>query len=274
MPFNSIKRNNVTVIDKGQNTECMIFAHGFGTDQTAWNDIIPSFSDHYKIVLYDNAGAGKSDPDAFSPNRYNTLQSYADDLSDICKALKIRDAIFVGHSVSGMIGLLTAIKEPHLFSKLIFIGASPRYLNDANYTGGFNQSDLDGLYGAMENSYFAWVSGFSAAAMANPDRPHLASIFAGTLAAIRPDIALSVARVIFQSDHRSQLSKLDHDTLLIQTKEDIAVPMFAAEYLNKNIKNSRLTIVEAEGHFPHISAPEEIINAIQNFIRPLPNGTH
>lgn len=265
MQADTLKRNNVTI--KGsENKPTMIFAHGFGTDQTAWNKVSEAFADEYRLVLYDNVGAGKADPAAFSPNKYDTLHSYAADLVDICNTLNITNAIMVGHSVSGMISALASIKQPGLFSKMILVGASPRYLNDDGYHGGFSREDLDGLFAAMDNNYYAWVSGFAPAAMANADKPQLAESFAQSLSSIRPDIAQSVARVIFQSDHRDALDKVATDTLLLQTKVDIAVPQEVAEYLNKNIKNSTLKVVEAEGHFPHISAPGEIINAIKEYI--------
>lgn len=266
MPTDAIKKNNVTILNEQATGGTILFAHGFGTDQTAWQHVVPAFVNNYRVVLYDNVGAGKSDPDQFSPNKYDSLHSYADDLVGICEALRIKEVIMVAHSVSGMISVLASIKDPTLFSKIVLVGASPRYLNDVDYIGGFSQEDLDALYQAMSTNYFAWVSGFSSAAMANADKPHLAQSFANTLSTIRPDIAQSVARVIFQSDHRADLPKLDKKTLILQTKQDIAVPAEVAQYLNKHIAGSKQLTINAEGHFPHISAPREIINAVQNFI--------
>ncbi|EHQ24533.1 alpha/beta fold hydrolase [Mucilaginibacter paludis] len=261
-----IRKNNVNITGNLNSTSTLIFAHGFGTDQTAWLPVIEAFKNDHRIILYDNVGAGKALPEAYSPNKYNSLQSYADDLTNICERLNISNAIIVAHSVSAMIAVLTTIGSPQFFKKMILIGASPCYRNDPGYTGGFEQKDLDDLYRAMDTNYFAWVSGFSSMAMANPDRPELAQSFADTLSAIRPDIALAVARVIFQSDCREKLQKLDKETLLIQTKEDIAVPLQVAEYLHRHISNSKLIIVNASGHFPHISASQEIVNAIQHFL--------
>lgn len=266
MSSKPITKNNVTVVENGASVDTIIFAHGFGTDQTSWGQVYPAFTENHRIVLYDNVGGGKSDPLAFSPNKYDSLESYTDDLLDICEYLNIKDAIMVGHSVSGMISLLAAVKKPENFKKLILVGANARYLNDENYIGGFNQESLDELYRAMANNYYAWVSGFAPAAMANADNPRLAENFAQTLSAVRPDIAQSVARVIFQSDYRHELQNCTTPTLLLQTQRDIAVPREAAEYLHKHIPESELKIVNAEGHFPHISAPGEIVNAIKNFI--------
>jgi len=261
-----IVKNNVNIIGNPDAKQTMIFAHGFGTDQTAWHPVADAFKDDYKIILYDNVGAGKSLPEAYSSNRYDSLDSYSDDLLDICEALNIKDAIMIAHSVSGMIATLAALKSPQYFKKMIVVGASPRYRNDEGYVGGFEQSDLDGLYHTMDTNYFAWVSGFSAMAMGNPDRPELAQSFANSLSAIRPDIAQAVARVIFQSDYRDKVKDLDKPTLILQTEEDIAVPMQVAEYLHENIKGSVMMVVSAKGHFPHISAPDEIITAIKEFL--------
>lgn len=258
-------KNNVKQIGNLEGLS-ILFAHGFGTDQSAWEQVKEAFLTDYRIILFDNVGSGNADPEAYSANKYNTLEAYADDMIAICEAYHVKDAILVAHSVSGMIGVLASLKRPELFSKLILIGASPRYLNDVGYVGGFEQKDLNGIYETMSNNYFAWVSGFSSAAMANHDNPQLAESFASTLKAIRPDIAQSVARVIFQSDYRKELSKTQKPTLLLQSKEDIAVPLNVAEYLHKNIANSKLKVVNAFGHFPHMSAPQEIINEIKQFI--------
>jgi sigma-B regulation protein RsbQ len=264
--MNIALKNNVIVLNGEKKGKTIIFAHGFGTDQTAWHQVASAFMKDFRVILYDNVGAGKSDPEFFSPNKYDNLISYADDLLDICRDYDVRDAVMVGHSVSGMISVLAATKRPEHFAKLILVGASPRYLNDTGYIGGFDQLSLDGLYQSMANNYFAWISGFAPAAMANLGRPHLAESFARTLSAIRPDIAQSVARVIFQSDHRADLTGFDKPVLLLQTKEDIAVPMDVAQYLNQRLKNSVLKIIDAEGHFPHISAADNVISELQNFI--------
>lgn len=244
----------------------IVFGHGFGTDQTAWQSVKTAFEKDYRIILYDNAGAGKLSAETFSSLKYSSLNGYSEDLISILNAFNLTDVIMVAHSVSSMIALLAAIKKPEYFSRLIFIGASPRYLNDENYYGGFDQAQLDAMYENMRTNYYAWVSGFSAAAMGNPDKPELSHYFASTLSSIRPDIALSVAKTIFESDIRKKLHAIKKPILLIQSQKDIAVPMQVARYLNENIRDSTLVTVNAEGHFPHISAPNEIIKAIKEFI--------
>ncbi|WP_184546479.1 alpha/beta fold hydrolase [Mucilaginibacter sp. FT3.2] len=262
------EKNNVTIEGNLNAPETLVFAHGFGTDQTAWNWVKEAFKDDYRLVLYDNVGAGSANPDAYSSIKYNHIGTYADDMLRILADLKLYNATIIAHSVSSMVTLLAANKAPEYFGKMVFIGASPRYINDEStgYTGGFTQTALDSMYDTMTNNYYAWVSGFSAYAMGNPQQPELGEHFAYTLSAIRPDIALSVAKVIFESDLRSEIGKLDKEVLLLQTKEDIAVPLAVAEYLLDNIKGSRLKIIKATGHFPHISAPKEVIAAIKSFI--------
>jgi len=255
-----LQRNNVNVLGNGSQT--LIFAHGFGTDQTAWRHQVAAFTDNYRVILFDHVGAGKSDFAAYSPHRYSSLYSYAEDLLDLCAELKLKDSVLIGHSVSGMVSLLAALVEPQYFHKLIFIGASPRYLNDVDYIGGFEQADLDALYAAMAANYYAWASGFAPLAMGNPDKPELAIEYANTLSAIRPDIAQAVARVIFQSDHREELPRLKIPVNILQSNNDVAVPLEVGQYMAKKIANSTLTNIPTTGHLPHISAPETVTRAI------------
>jgi len=261
-------KNNVSIEGNPDAEQTIVFAHGFGTDQTSWKNVKTAFESDYRLVLFDTVGAGMADPDAYSPIKYNTLNTYADDLLAILEELGLFAVVIIAHSVSSMITLLAAVKAPERFSKLVFIGASPRYINDepANYTGGFTQPALNSMYEAMTTNYYAWASGFSAVAMGNPDVPELGEEFAKTLAAIRPDIALSVAKVIFESDLRDQLSGLDKEVLLVQSHEDIAVPPQVADFLKENIQGSTLKYVQATGHFPHISAPQEIVKVIKAFL--------
>jgi sigma-B regulation protein RsbQ len=259
-----LQRNNVNIVGDGIDT--IIFAHGFGTDQSAWHGVAEAYKNTHRLVLYDNTGSGKTNPQYYSPNRYNSLHAYTEDLLEICDVLNLHKCILVAHSVSGMIGILAGIKEPERFEKIVVVGASPRYLNDDNYVGGFEQNDLDGFYSTMETNYFAWVSGFAPMAMGNEDRPELAESFAASLSSIRPDIAQSVARTIFQSDHRDDIRKLKHNTLIIQSSNDIAVPQEVGQYLHDHIPNSKLLNITAKGHLPHISEPQQVIDAIQSFI--------
>lgn len=264
--MDSIQRHNTVVTGNLTAAETIIFSHGFGTNQLAWEKVAEPFMKDYKIVLYDLAGSGSTDMSMFNPEKYDTLYAYADDLVELCETLNVKNAIMVAHSVSGMISLLAFAKAPQHFSKMVFVGASPRYINAENYVGGFTQEALDDLYTNMRTNYFAWVSGFAPYVMSNSDKPELAAGFAKTLGDIRPDIAVSVARTIFQGDYRNKLSSLTIPTLLLHNDNDPAVPVSVGEYMQANIPGSKLKLIHAEGHFPHLSAPEEVIGEIQKFI--------
>lgn len=265
--MNAKRKNNVHVFGDISSGQTIVFGHGFGTDHTAWRFITDGFKDDYRLISYDNVGAGEVTIPYYNQLRYSKLASYADDLVDICEELDVRDALFVGHSVSGMIGLLVSRKAPEFFAKHVFMNASPRYLNDEGYIGGFTQEDLNGLYEGMAHNYHAWASGFAAIAMQNEDKPQHALEFEKTLSAVRPDIALAVSKAIFESDHRADLQGFSKESLIIQSKKDIAVPMEVGVYLNKHLINSRLEVIDATGHFPHISAPKEILRSILAYLQ-------
>lgn len=263
MAIRPSQRNNARLVGAGDTT--IVLAHGFGTDQTAWRNQEPALAAGHHVLLFDHVGAGRSELSAYSPRRYGSVRSYALDLLHLLDELALEDVIYVGHSMSGMIGVLAAIEEPRRFRKLILLGASPRYLDDEGYVGGFKREDLDGLYEAMQSNYHAWASGFAPVAMANPDKPDLARDFAATLQALRPDIALHVARTLFESDHREDIPALEIPTLVLQSQADIAVPVEVGAYLARHIPHAELRVLDATGHLPHWSAPERVTNEILSF---------
>ena len=265
MPFDALKRNNVTLAGQLDAARSIVFVHGFGTDQHAWQAVAAPLMSDFRIVLLDNVGAGGAAAEAFSQHRYLSLNRYATDLLEVCAALKLHDAILVGHSSGAMICALAAISQPALFSRLVLIGASPRYIDDESYRGGFSRSDVDAIYSSISTGP-SWADDFAPLAMGNADRPELTAQFAESLKAIPPDRALTVLCSILQSDYRDEIGKLAIPTLIIQTINDHGVPLAVAEFLKRTIPNSQLKIIEADGHLPHISAPEKVLAALRPFL--------
>jgi sigma-B regulation protein RsbQ len=259
-----LKRNNVNVIGKG--TKTMVFAHGYGCDQHVWNDIIKVFENDYRIVVFDYVGAGNSDLTAYDKERYNTLSGYAKDILEIYEALELTDTILVGHSVSSMIGLLAAIEKPELFSQLILLGPSPRYLNDGDYFGGFEMPDLEELFTMMDENYLGWSSALAPSIMGNAERPELGERLTNNFCATDPEIARHFARVTFLSDNRADLPKLTVPSLTLQCTNDIIAPVQVGHYMHNNMKDNTLVIMKASGHCPHMSAPNETIKAMQAYL--------
>jgi len=260
----ALRRNNVHVTGRGE--RALVLAHGFGIDQTSWHKVVPAFESDYRIVLFDHVGAGGSDLSAYSPRRYQTMNSYADDLLELLAELDVRDVVFVGHSMSSMVGLLAATSEPERFGKLILLNCSPRYINDGDYFGGFEQAEVDGLHETMAANFQAWAAGSASMIMGNPERPELAVEFAQSLSSMRPDIGVSISRMIYRTDVRDLLGGLTQDTLIVHSRDDIVVPRQVSEYLVQHIPNAQLASIDASGHLPHMSAPGAIIAAIQAFL--------
>ena len=261
-----IRRNNVKVAGNPEAADTLVFVHGFGTDQSAWRDVAAGFLADCRVVLLDNVGAGGADPAAFAQHRYLNLRRYASDLVEVCAALGLEHPILIGHSMGAMICALATLERPGLAGKLIMIGASPHYIDTDDYRGGFSRGDVDAIYSSVTSGYAGWADGFAAAAMGHTDRPALGSDFAQSIKSIPKDRALTVLCSIFQSDHREDVAHLDMPTLLIQTQDDIAVPLAVAEYLKRRIRGSRLEIIDTVGHLPHISAPTLVAAAIRRFI--------
>jgi sigma-B regulation protein RsbQ len=258
-------RNNVKVFGRG--TQPMLFAHGFGCDQNMWRYVTPAFEDDYQVVLFDYVGLGKSDLAAYDAGRYSALDGYAQDVLDVVHALDLRDVVFVGHSVSSMVGVLAANQEPDRFAKLIMIGPSPRYVNEApGYTGGFERSDIEGLFETMDKNYIGWANFLAPAIMKNPEHPELGEELAQSFCSTDPVIARRFAEATFLSDNRADLARLQVPSLVLQCSEDMIAPNTVGEYVHRHTPRSTLRVMKATGHCPHMSAPEETIALIRQYL--------
>jgi sigma-B regulation protein RsbQ len=260
----SLQRNNVQVHGKGPRT--MILAHGFGCDQNMWRYVIPAFENDFRLVTFDYVGHGKADASAFDRTRYETLAGYADDLLNICEALAIRDAVFVGHSVSAMIGVVAFLKDPRRFGSMVMVGPSPRYVNEDDYVGGFTAADIDGLLDFLDANFLGWSSTMAPVIMGNPDRPALSEELANSFCRTNPDIAKHFARVTFLSDNRKDLASVTIPTLILQCSQDAIAPEVVGRYVERQIPGSTLVQLRATGHCPHLSDPDETIAAMKAFL--------
>src|SRR5690242_17171472 len=253
-----MERNNVALSGR-TGGQPMMFAHGFGCDQNMWRYVAPAFADEYRIVLFDHVGAGNSDLAAYDRRKYGTLQGYADDILEICRELELRDVVFVGHSVSGMIGVLAAAQEPDRFAKLVLVGPSPRYIDDGDYVGGFTREDIDDLLEQLDSNYLGWAQALAPAIMGTPDRPALGEELTDSFCSTDPEIAKHFARVTFLSDNRSDLERVTTPALVLQCSNDVIAPTSVGKYVHSRLSNSTLVFMTAAGHCPNLSAPEETI---------------
>ncbi len=263
--MNVLERNHVTV--SGEGSQPMLFAHGFGCDQNMWRFITPAFTSDYRVITFDYVGAGRSDRTAYDPRRYGSLHGYAQDVLEICDALDLRDVIFVGHSVSSMIGVLAANHEPERFSRLIMVGPSPRYINDAGYVGGFERADIEGLLETMEKNYIGWANFLAPAIMKNPDRPELGRELEASFCSTDPVIARRFAEATFFADNREDLAGVRVPSLVMQCSDDMIAPNQVGEYVHRELQGSTLRVLRATGHCPHMSHPEETIEVIREYLR-------
>lgn len=258
------RRNNVHVAGDGPAT--MFFAHGFGCDQNMWRLLAPTYASRYRTVLFDLVGSGRSDLTVYDAVKYGSLHGYADDVVEIVREFGRGPAIFVGHSVSAMIGLLANLKAPDLFAAQIMIGPSPCYINEGEYHGGFSRADIDGLLETLDSNYLGWSGNMAPAIMGAPDQPELAVELTNSFCRTDPEIAKQFARVTFLSDMRDQLPHLAVPTLIVQCSDDMIAPRTVGEFMNRTLPRSTLRIVENVGHCPHLSAPGSSSAAIDAFI--------
>ena len=259
------RRHNINI--SGPPTgQPMVFAHGFGCDQNMWRFVAPAFAEEYRVVLFDHVGAGSADPLAYDAERHGRLAGYAEDVLALVHDLDLHDVVFVGHSVSAMVGVIAAAAEPQRFAALVLVGPSPRYVNDGDYVGGFEAEDIEEMLNALESNYLGWSAAMAPAIMGRPDRPELGEELTASFCRTDPDIARSFARVTFGSDNRADLARVKTPTLVLQCSDDIIAPVCVGEYVAGAMPNASLVLLEATGHCPNLSAPEETTQAIREFL--------
>ena len=261
-----IERNNV-VCSGPVGATPMLFAHGFGCDQNMWRHVAPAFEDSYRVVLFDHVGAGGSDLSAYDRAKYASLDGYAADILELCRELELHDVVFVGHSVSAMMGVLAAAHEPDRFRSLVLVGPSPRYLDDEGYTGGFGRDDIDGLLESLDSNYLGWSGAMAPVIMGNADRPELGEELTNSFCRTDPAIARHFARVTFLSDNRDDLGRVETPALVLQTREDVIAPVAVGEYVAEHLPRGELVVLDATGHCPNLSAPAETVAAMKAFLQ-------
>jgi sigma-B regulation protein RsbQ len=244
----------------------MLFVHGFGCDQHMWRLVAPAFEADHHVVTFDLVGAGGSDPAAWDPATYGSLEAYAEDILTVVHGLELGDVVVVGHSVSAMTSVLAAVAEPEWFAGLALVGPSPRYLDDDGYRGGFSEPDIEELLSSLDSNYLGWSAAMAPAIMGNPDRPALGQELVASFCRMDPDVARQFARVTFLSDCRQALPSVRTPTLVLQCQQDVIAPVEVGQYVADAIPGARLELLDATGHCPHLSAPEETIRAIRDFL--------
>lgn len=261
-----VRRHNIHIT--GHGTRTMVFAHGFGCDQNMWRWVAPAFEDRFRVVLFDHVGCGGSDPAAYDPERYASLDGYADDVVEICRSLGVTDGIFVGHSVSAMAGVMAARRAPELFRELVLVGPSPRYIDDPaeGYSGGFSAAQIDELLEFLDQNHMGWSQSMAPVIMGNADRPELAEELTNSFCRTDPEIARHFARATFLSDNRADLEGMQNRVLVLQCANDVIAPESVGRYVHAKLVNSRLVLMNASGHCPNLSAPAETIAAIHEFL--------
>ncbi|MFF7374805.1 alpha/beta fold hydrolase [Streptomyces massasporeus] len=261
-------RNNVNVMGP-DDAPVLLLAHGFGCDQNMWRLVVPELARRYRVVLFDYVGSGGSDLAAWSEERYASLQGYAADVVDVCEELDLRQAVFVGHSVSAMVGVLAARAAPERIGSLVMVTPSPCYIDDEGYRGGFSPEDIDELLASLEANYLGWSSAMAPVIMGSPERPELGQELTNSFCATDPDIARVFARATFLTDSREDLKSVSVPTLVLECEQDAIAPREVGAYVHAAIPASRLVTLDATGHCPQLSAPQATTGAILDFLESL-----
>jgi len=257
-------RNHVVVTGRPDG-RTVLLAHGFGCDQNMWRLVVPRLAQDFRVVLFDHVGAGRSDLSAWDEKRHAVLDGYAEDVLEICAELDLHDTVLVGHSVSAMIAVLAANREPGRFAGLVLLTPSPRYVDDGDYRGGFSTADIEELLDSLESNYLGWSAAMAPVIMGNPDRPELGAELTNSFCRTDPAIARVFARATFLSDNRADLAAVAVPTLVVECRQDVIAPREVGAFVHAAVRGSRLVTLDATGHCPQLSAPDATSAAIAEF---------
>ncbi|SNS11943.1 sigma-B regulation protein RsbQ [Noviherbaspirillum humi] len=250
----------------GRGRTPLIFSHGFGCDQSVWQQVAPAFADDFDVILYDLVGARPSNRASYDPIHYASLNAYANDLLCLMDGLQLEQAQFVGHSVSAAIGAHAAARAPHRFAGLSLVAPSPCYINDGAYRGGMDRAAVLALLDFLAANYFAWAQTLAPTIMGRPTWDGLTLELTDNFCRTDPDVARAFARVTFLSDWRSLLPAITVPTLIMQCRDDALAPPEVGHYMHQQIPGSVLALLEATGHCPHLSAPQETVAVLRRFL--------
>ncbi len=261
----ALERHNVR-IGGAAGGKTIMFAHGFGCDQNMWRFVAPAFEDRFRTLLFDHAGSGQADPSAYDVKRHSSLEGYADDVIAVAQEAGVEGGVFVGHSVSAIIGILATKRAPELFESLVLIGPSPRYIDDGGYVGGFSEEQIGELLDFLDNNHMGWSHAMAPLIMGNADRPELGEELTDSFCRTDPEIAKRFARTTFLSDNRSDLHGVEARVLILQCRDDLIAPLCVGDYVHRAMPGSELVVLDATGHCPNLSAPAQTIAAIEAFV--------
>lgn len=261
-----LRRNNVVVKGHEQGKPALVFVNGFGSEQSTWRAVTPSFAESHRVVLFDHVGTGGSQRSAYDADKYSSLHGYADDLLAVCDAATVPGAVLIGHGVGAMIAILAAIRRPRAFHQLVLAGPSPCFLNDGSYLGGFEQEDLVAMLGAIDVQYEPWAHEMAALITGSPERPELAREVEAGFNHMDSRIARQFASVIYTCDHRAELPLLATPTVIVQCADDNVVPEVVCEFMRDTIPNCLLIRLEGVGHWPQLSAPGQIVATLAGLL--------
>ena len=260
-------RHNINVAG-AEDGPTILLVHGFGCDQNLWRHVVDELKSDFRLVLIDLIGSGSADPAAWDTAKYSSLGGYAADILEIVDVLDLKDVVFVGHSVSAMIGVLATIRDPGRFAKLVLLTPSPCYIDHDGYRGGFSRADIDELLQSLEQNYLGWSKGMAPVIMGTPDRPELQDELTATFCRTDPECARVFARTTFLSDNRADLPRISLPTLVVECAQDAIAPREVGTYVHAHIPGSKKVTLNAVGHCPHVSAPAATAAAIAAFARP------
>ena len=252
----------------GTGDAVVVLANGVGTHQRTWRHVAADLAGTCRIVRFDYIGTPDADLACYRPERYDTLYGHVDDVVALLDDLELDGATWVGHSVSGVIGLLAAVVAPERIGRLVTVAGSPRYLDDpvSGYVGGFGRDAVDALFAAAAADYHAWAGGFSPLVVGRADAPEAVEEFAAYLRRMRPDVARQTLQAVFLSDHRAVLRRVTQPVTVVQPRADVAVPTAVGRYLAATLPRGTYRELDAEGHLPQLTAPNQLVAVLREVL--------
>lgn len=239
--------------------EPLLLLHGLGSSGQDWELVAPRLAAHYRVLVPDVRGHGRSD----KPAGAYGVPLFARDIAALCDRLGLTAVHVVGLSMGGMIAFELAVRRPELVRSLVIVNSGPdmvpRTLQFRLALG--TRVLLARLLGPRGMARILGPKLFP-----KPEQAELRRRLEERLGQNDPDVYLRATRGLIGWTVLDRLHKITCPVLALASDRDYTPPSVKAAYVAR-LKDARMELIRDSGHASPVDQPEQIGDAVLRFLR-------